>query len=61
MQTVGAKAGLEQARARRSTASGTRPASSSSTARTPKYGAIWLTYYPNLMVEWYPHVLVVST
>jgi phenylpropionate dioxygenase-like ring-hydroxylating dioxygenase large terminal subunit len=27
----------------------------------PRYGAIWLTYYPNIMVEWYPHVLVVST
>jgi choline monooxygenase len=27
----------------------------------PKQGAIWLTYYPNLMVEWYPHVLVIST
>ncbi len=27
----------------------------------PKYGAIWLTYYPHLMVEWYPHVLTVST
>ena len=27
----------------------------------PKYGAIWLTIYPNIMVEWYPHVLVVST
>ncbi|MDP5241370.1 aromatic ring-hydroxylating dioxygenase subunit alpha [Uliginosibacterium sp. 31-16] len=26
----------------------------------PKHGAIWLTYFPNLMVEWYPHVLVVS-
>jgi choline monooxygenase len=26
----------------------------------PKHGAIWLTYYPNVMVEWYPHVLVVS-
>jgi phenylpropionate dioxygenase-like ring-hydroxylating dioxygenase large terminal subunit len=26
----------------------------------PKYGAIWLTLYPNIMVEWYPHVLVVS-
>ena len=26
----------------------------------PKQGAIWLTYYPTLMVEWYPHVLVVS-
>ncbi|RQP26791.1 aromatic ring-hydroxylating oxygenase subunit alpha [Piscinibacter terrae] len=27
----------------------------------PKQGAIWLTYYPNIMVEWYPHVLVIST
>ncbi len=27
----------------------------------PPHGAIWLTYYPNVMVEWYPHVLVVST
>ncbi|MBI4195147.1 MAG: aromatic ring-hydroxylating dioxygenase subunit alpha [Betaproteobacteria bacterium] len=29
--------------------------------RTPAYGAIWLTYFPNIMVEWYPHSLVVST
>ena len=27
----------------------------------PKYGAIWLTYYPNIMIEWYPNTLVVST
>ncbi len=27
----------------------------------PPHGAIWLTYYPNIMVEWYPHVLIVST
>ena len=27
----------------------------------PKHGAIWLTYFPNLMVEWYPHALIVST
>jgi len=27
----------------------------------PPHGALWLTYYPNVMVEWYPHVLVVST
>jgi choline monooxygenase len=27
----------------------------------PTLGAIWLTYYPNVMVEWYPHVLVIST
>ena len=29
--------------------------------KLPKHGAIWLTYYPTVMVEWYPHVLVVST
>ena len=29
--------------------------------RTPRHGAIWLTYFPNVMVEWYPHSLVVST
>lgn len=28
--------------------------------KTPAHGAIWLTYFPALMVEWYPHVLVVS-
>ena len=28
---------------------------------TPEHGAIWLTYYPTVMVESYPHVLVVST
>jgi phenylpropionate dioxygenase-like ring-hydroxylating dioxygenase large terminal subunit len=27
----------------------------------PQHGAIWLTLYPTVMVEWYPHVLVVST
>jgi phenylpropionate dioxygenase-like ring-hydroxylating dioxygenase large terminal subunit len=29
--------------------------------KLPENGAIWLMYYPNVMVEWYPHVLVVST
>lgn len=29
--------------------------------KPPAHGAIWLTYYPGVMVEWYPHVLVVST
>lgn len=29
--------------------------------KPPRHGAIWLTYYPNVMVEWYPEVLVVST
>ena len=29
--------------------------------RQAKQGAIWFLYYPNVMLEWYPHVLVVST
>ncbi|MEP6702044.1 MAG: aromatic ring-hydroxylating dioxygenase subunit alpha [Betaproteobacteria bacterium] len=29
--------------------------------RKPPHGAIWLTLYPNIMIEWYPHVLIVST
>jgi phenylpropionate dioxygenase-like ring-hydroxylating dioxygenase large terminal subunit len=27
----------------------------------PRYGAIWIYIYPNIMIEWYPNVLVVST
>lgn len=30
-------------------------------AAMPRYGAIWLTYYPNVMVEWYPGTLVISS
>ena len=29
--------------------------------RLPERGAVWLTCYPHTMVEWYPHVLTVST
>ena len=29
--------------------------------RAPAQGAVWLTHYPTLMLEWYPNVLVVST
>lgn len=29
--------------------------------KLPECGAVWLTYYPHIMVEWYPHVLTVST
>jgi len=29
--------------------------------KAPAQGAIWLTYFPNVMVEWYPHSLIVST
>ena len=28
--------------------------------REPKHGALWATYFPGLMLEWYPNVLVVS-
>ena len=28
--------------------------------RAPKHGALWMTYYPNVMLEWYENVLVVS-
>jgi phenylpropionate dioxygenase-like ring-hydroxylating dioxygenase large terminal subunit len=27
----------------------------------PGHGAIWLLYYPNVMLEWYPDCLIVST
>jgi len=27
----------------------------------PRFGAIWLTLYPNIMIEWYPGTLVVSS
>jgi phenylpropionate dioxygenase-like ring-hydroxylating dioxygenase large terminal subunit len=29
--------------------------------KAPPHGAVWLTIYPNIMIEWYPHVLIVST
>lgn len=28
--------------------------------KPPTRGAIWMVYYPFLMIEWYPHVLVIS-
>ncbi len=29
--------------------------------RLPKYGTVWSILYPNVMLEWYPYCLVVST
>jgi choline monooxygenase len=29
--------------------------------KIPAFGAIWMLYYPNIMLEWYPHVLIIST
>ncbi|MFZ1908637.1 MAG: aromatic ring-hydroxylating dioxygenase subunit alpha [Burkholderiales bacterium] len=60
VQIMGAKAGL--------TAPGTPAYRSWQQAclgrlegRAPKQGALWMTYYPDVMLEWYPNVLVVST
>lgn len=30
-------------------------------AARPPFGAIWMLYYPNIMLEWYPGALVIST
>jgi choline monooxygenase len=27
----------------------------------PKHGAIWMVYFPNIMIEWYPQALIIST
>jgi phenylpropionate dioxygenase-like ring-hydroxylating dioxygenase large terminal subunit len=27
----------------------------------PRYGAIWIYLYPNIMIEWYPNVIAIST
>jgi phenylpropionate dioxygenase-like ring-hydroxylating dioxygenase large terminal subunit len=32
-----------------------------SNGELPKYGTLWSCYYPNVMLEWYPFCLVVST
>jgi len=29
--------------------------------KPPAHGAIWVTLYPNVMLEWYAHVLIIST
>lgn len=28
---------------------------------TPQFGAVWIYIYPNIMVEWYPKVIAIST
>jgi choline monooxygenase len=32
-----------------------------SNGRLPKYGTVWSILYPNVMIEWYPYALVIST
>ena len=29
--------------------------------KLPKYGTVWSILYPNVMIEWYPYALVIST
>lgn len=29
--------------------------------QAPEFGAIWLTYFPNTLIEWYPHANIVTT
>ena len=60
LQTVGITS-LGKAGTKTYESAGTRPCSTTTAATRPKHGAIWLTYYPNVMLEWYPHVLVIST
>jgi choline monooxygenase len=59
VQTVGVASGFSS-RARRVPALA-RGAAQVPRGKLPERGAIWLTYYPHIMVEWYPHVLTVST
>ncbi len=64
VQTVGVAKGLAQAKSAAGSAVYQRWHDALLNYRNgepPKQGAIWLTYYPHIMVEWYPHVLTVST
>lgn len=29
--------------------------------KLPRYGAIWIYLYPNIMIEWYPNTMAIST
>jgi phenylpropionate dioxygenase-like ring-hydroxylating dioxygenase large terminal subunit len=29
--------------------------------KSPAFGAIWLTYFPNTLIEWYPHANIITT
>jgi phenylpropionate dioxygenase-like ring-hydroxylating dioxygenase large terminal subunit len=29
--------------------------------RSPAFGAIWLTYFPGTLIEWYPHANIITT
>ncbi len=64
VQTVGVAPGLKQADTRGGSPAYARWHKALLDYRNgvpPERGAIWLTYYPHIMVEWYPHVLTVST
>jgi choline monooxygenase len=64
VQTVGVAKGLSQAQVAGGSAVYERWQKALLAYRNgaaPQFGAIWLTYYPHIMVEAYPHVLTVST
>jgi choline monooxygenase len=64
VQTVGVNAGVSAALAQAGTPTYQKWHKAVMDYRNgepPAHGAIWLTLYPNVMVEWYPHVLTVST
>jgi choline monooxygenase len=59
-QTVGFKATQQANKTTPIYQKWTDIALSRSDKKPPKHGAIWFAYYPFLMVEWYPEVLVIS-
>ena len=61
VQTVGVNQRLGTPGSRHVQGRGTTRCCNFRNGEPPPHGAIWLTYYPNVMVEWYPHVLVIST
>lgn len=59
-QRVGFKANQQLQRATPIYQQWTNAALNRNGNQAPKHGAIWFAYYPFLMIEWYPEVLVVS-
>jgi hypothetical protein len=60
VQTVGTSTTGSPSRARRTYERWHKAVLDYYRGELPRHGAVWLTYYPNIMLEWYPHVLVVS-
>ena len=60
LQTVGVKSGLAKP-GTKTYARWHKAVTDYYRGEMPPHGAIWMAYYPNIMLEWYPHVLIVST